>query len=119
MAFTKKKRKEIEALVFKVFDILDKTKSNTERYKKYFKGLNDKRFTSWATKFLKDPEEHFFLEVLPYKNEPHLKDIKRAANVLKIPLEEIVTYPHLGGIQTPQPVPVGWVFVKRKNCALH
>ena len=114
MAFTKKKRKEIETLIFLVFDKLDKTNLNTKKYKDFFKGLNDKRFTSWATKFFKDPEENFFLEVLPYKNEPHLKDIKKAANVLKIPLEEVVTFPHLGGVQTPQKVPVGWVFVKRK-----
>jgi len=107
MAFTKKKRKEIETLIYSIFDKLDKTNENTDRYKTFFKNLNDKQFTSWATKFLKDPEENFYLEVLPYKNEPHLKDIKKAADILKIPLEETVTFPHLGGIQTPKPVPVG------------
>ena len=109
----KEKRKKIETLVYKTFEILDKTGENTDRYKAFFSSLSDKEFEKWANDFLKDPEENFFLEVLPYKNEPGLRDIYKALEYLKIPTREKVTFKHLNGVSTSSPVPVGYVICKR------
>lgn len=113
MAFTKKKRKEIEDKVLKTFSILDKTGENLKRYQEFFKGMDDKQFSSWINKFLKDDDFNFVLEVVPFKNEPNLKAIQKAANFLKVPLEEVVTFNHLGGVQTKEKVPVGYILIKR------
>jgi len=107
MKFTKKKRKLIEEKVLKSFKLLDKTGLNEKTYKTFFKSLDDKQFTKWADSFFKDEEENFFLEVLPYKTEPKMADIKKAADYLKIPLNEYVYFNHLDGTRTAKPVPVG------------
>jgi hypothetical protein len=111
--FTKSKRKKIEEKVLKVFSILDKTNLNEEKYKNFFKSLSDKKFQDWANSFFADPDANFFLEAVPYKNEPSLDEIKEAAKLLNLPLEERVTFPHEDGIKTDKPVPVGYIIVKR------
>jgi hypothetical protein len=113
MPSVKEKRKKITELVYKVMDKLDKTKENSDRYRKFFDSLSDAEFSKWAEAFFKNPDENFFLEVLPYKNEPKLKDILDALKILNIPSREYVTCHHLGGITTKQPVPVGYVLCKR------
>jgi len=109
----KEKRKEITSLIYKVFDALDKTHENTDRYKAFFEKMTDAEFSKWADSFFKNPDENFFLEVLPYKNEPNLRDILKALGILHIPAREYVTFRHLNGVCTRQPVPVGYVLLKR------
>ena len=113
MASLREKRKKIEELVFSVLDTLDKLKENSAKYREFFKSMTDDQFKHWADKFFKDPEANFFLEVLPYKNEPNLRDIYKALRILGIPTREKVTFKHLNGVTTSKPVPVGYVFCKR------
>jgi hypothetical protein len=113
MAIGKEKRKRIEGLVLEVFKTLDRTGGNHERYKAFFASMDDKAFDLWCKRFLNDPEENFYLEVLPYKSEPHITDIKKAADILGVPLEERLTLRHQGGVKTPHPVPVGYLMLKR------
>jgi hypothetical protein len=108
-----KERKEIEDLVYGFFRIIDPSGHNEKKYKEYFGGLDDKEFTKWADDFFKDEEAHFFLEALPYHNEPTLPIIKKAAQFLDIPLDEYICFPHLGGVITAEQVPCGVLFLKR------
>jgi len=109
----KEKRNKIQNMIYKTFEILDKTGENTERYKTFFSKMSDKDFEKWITGFLKDPDENFFLEVLPYKNEPNLREIYKALKFLNIPTREVVTFHHLNDISTSKPIPVGYVLCKR------
>jgi hypothetical protein len=89
------KRKKIEALVYKVFDQLDKTKANTKKYKDFFNKMTDKEFDTWAKKFL-EGDDNLQLEILPWKNEPSMDDIQGCAKSIGLPLEEYVYFRHEG-----------------------
>lgn len=89
------KRKKIEALVYKVFDQLDKTKANTKKYKDFFNKMTDKEFDIWAKNFL-EGDDNLQLEILPWKNEPSMDDIQGCAKSIGLPLEEYVYFRHEG-----------------------
>ena len=99
-------RKRAETMVIRVFDELDRSGKNSERLRKFFDSMDEKSFMRWAREFAADPEDFFTLEVLPW-GEPGIPDIERAAAVIGVPLDERVTFPHLGGQTTLEPVPVG------------
>lgn len=113
----KKRRKAIESKVLEVFNTLDKSGKNGEKQAAIFKGMTDAQFDSWYTGFMADPDAHFYIEVTPYDNEPTLKDIKAAAKVINVPLEEYVYYPHeaVDGkpVRSAKKVPVGYLHLKR------
>jgi len=114
---TTSKRKKIEDMVLKTMNLLDKTGKNGEKYKGFFKSMSNTQFTTWIKKFMKDENEHFYLEIIPYENEPDLKTIKKAANFLNVPLEEYVYYKHDGNkdepIRSKTKVPVGYLHLRR------
>lgn len=96
-----KKRKLIEEVILQVFSLLDDTGKNTKKYKDEFDSYSDEDFHKYIYTFLSDPEKNFFLEVSPYDNEPILADIEKAANYLKVPLEEVVYLKHDGNQNDP------------------
>ena len=106
-----KKRKEIEDLIYSTFNILDKTGTNTKKYKGIFSKMNDDQFNKYMKEFLNDNDENFYLEIEPFEREPHIEDIKKALDFLKVPVEEYVYFPHLneGGepIRTKDRIIVG------------
>lgn len=84
------KRKEVENLIYKVFDTVDKTKTNSDYYREIFSKMNDKEF------------ENFFRRRLPlrfhydiFKVEPKMPDIFDAFKILKKPLIERINLPHV------------------------
>ena len=105
------KRKQAEKIIYDTLNILDKTGRNTDAYKKKFSKMNDKEFDKFMIDFLKDPSQQFYLEVEPFENEAGIKDIKKAADYLGVPLEEYVYMPYASEgdahIRTAHPVPVG------------
>jgi hypothetical protein len=111
LATVKEKRKRIEEVVLTTMSLMDKTKLNTEKYEKFFKSMNDDQFSKWINKFLKDPELNFYMEFLPYKNEPVLQDLIDAGKYLKCPLDEYIYLKHDGNKDNPvrsaYKVPVG------------
>lgn len=111
------KRKKVEELILKTFSLIDPTGANTKKQKEFFSKMNDKQFDTWFKGFLKDPKANFYMELLPYKNEPTLKEIKDAADFLKVPLEEYVYFRNDGNKENPlrtrDRVPVGFLNLKR------
>lgn len=105
------KRKQIEAMIYEFFSTIDITGENTKKYKELFSKMSDEQFNKYMKKFLYDDSQNFYLEVLPNKNEPTLKLIKKCADKLGIPLDEYVYYRHDGDkdkpIRTAYKVPVG------------
>jgi hypothetical protein len=113
----KEKRKKIETLIYGTASRFDKSGRNTKKFKEFFGKMSDEQFTKWANKFFKDDEENFYFEVLPYKNEPILKDIQEAANYLGIELEEYIYYrsgdDKDNPVRSAYKVPTGWIMTKR------
>lgn len=90
MEINPKARKEAEARVYKIMDILDKTGSNTEYYKKLFASMSDEQFYKF---FKKDFPLRFHMR--PFEIEPGMPEFTKAAKELNIPLFEKVYLPYL------------------------
>lgn len=111
------KRKRIEALVLEVMGKLDRTGENARRYEAQFKTMSDAQFDAWAKRLATDEDFHFYLAVLPYKNEPTLDDVEAAAKVTGTQLHQYVYFRHDGAKDNPVRsavrVPVGYIHVRR------
>jgi hypothetical protein len=107
-------RKSAEAIVLSVMGILDATGANKARWKSHFQGMTDTQFIRWSRDFLEDPDSYFDLEVQPLGGEPGLGEIRKAAKIVNVPLEEHVWVSHGGSrVRTPGPVPCGYLYLKR------
>ena len=99
MAITKKQRKDVEMMIYKVMDLLDPTEQNSNWYKAKFKNMNDKQF------------EEYFKQVWPIKFqarafeiEPKMDQICRALDFLHVPLMEDLYMPFLYKNKDNEPV---------------
>ena len=85
-----KLRKEVEAIIYQFFDILDKTKTNSEHYKKKFAKMDNKQFMKFIS--LKFP---YRFHQKPFVIEPTMTDIREACDFIGVPLMETVYFPYL------------------------
>lgn len=90
MELTKKKREEIEALIFKVFDAIDPSKTNTEHYKQLFSNMTNEQFLKFIS--LRFPYRY---HEKPFVTEPDMADIEKGCNILGVPLMEKLNLPYL------------------------
>ena len=111
------KRKRIEALVLSVMSEMDKTGANTERYKRTMGAMSNTQFAAWLDEFDRDEDHHFYLEVIPFHNEPSLEQIERAAKLVDVALHQYIYFRHDGADDNPVRsrvrVPVGHLHVRR------
>jgi len=114
---TPAKRKKMEDKILKSIAIADKSGINVDKYKRFFKSMSDEKFDKYMKKFLYSEDDHFYLEILPNKNEPSLKDIKELLDFLKVPLNEYVYFSHDGQkddpLRTMYEVPIGYIHLRR------
>lgn len=94
-----KQREQVEMLVYKVMDALDPSGTNSSHYKEKFANMTDAQFN----KFLKTTFP-FRFHSRPFEIEPTMKNIKKAADVLGVPLTEKVALPYL--YESPNGKPV-------------
>ena len=118
MAMTPEKRAKMENLIYKFFTAFDKSNTNTNYYKEFFGLMSDAKFDQWFKDFFENPKAYLILNIVDYENSIKIEDIERAANVLKVPLFENVYTPHITMdkdrvICTKEPVPVGYLNIKR------
>lgn len=112
------KRNKIEALVYRTFDLLDPSGRNTTKYKELLGSMSDKKFDEFIKYLLANENEYLTFEVVDYEIDLDLKNIRKAAELLKIDLFEYVAQPFVNGDTnnppiTPNPVPVGYLHIKR------
>ena len=113
-----KKRASMENLIYKFFKAMDKTGENTKKYKEMFKPMTEAKFKSFFKEFFENEYHYLILEMVDYERTVTIEDIEDAAKVLNVPLYEYVTFPHITmdkehPIVTVQPVPVGYIHIKR------
>jgi hypothetical protein len=124
MAMTPEKRAKMENLIYNFFSAFDKTNTNTNYYKDFFGTMSDAKFDQYFSEFFENPKAHLILNIKDYENTIKMEDIERAAKVLKIPLFENVYMPHITMdndkvICTKEPVPVGYLTIKRTQQTLN
>lgn len=114
------KRKKMEDLVLLVLQAIDPSGKNKEVYAKKMSEMSITQFSEWVDKMRSTETaegEHFYLQTVPYLNEPTLSDIEKAAGILDLKLHQYVYFKHDGcsddPVRTKIRVPVGYLSIRR------
>lgn len=111
------KRDKITNFILECIGIVDRSKLNVEKYKRFFESMSDSEFKTYMDDFTSDPNKNFYLELLPNKSEPSIEDIEKLLKRLGIPKEEYVYFRHDGDKDDPmrsrEECSVGYVNVRR------
>lgn len=83
-------RQKAEALIYKTFDALDPTGSNTKFWKELFSGMSDDEFKKFTARTMP-----YRLQTSAFRYEPSTQNIIDTFKVLNIPLLEDVYHPYL------------------------
>ena len=118
MALTKAKRKQMEDLVYNVFNALDPSKTNTEKYKSMFSNMSDAQFDKYFKTIFNDDNKYLIFDIVDFEHDVTIDKLEKAASVLKIPITEYVAMPHVNNdkqnpVTTKTPVIVGYLHLKR------
>jgi hypothetical protein len=117
MAMTPAKRERIVELVVNFMNAMDATGKNGARYARELGSLSDGELGEMLERMRASDEEHFYLEVTPFNNEPSLEQIEAAAEMVGVKLHEYVYFRHDGTkddpVRTRFRVPVGYLHVRR------
>lgn len=117
-------RKEIEQLIYDVFDAIDPSGTNTQKYRSHFEGMSDAEFEKFMKSFLKNDEEQFILDIVEFEHDLSMDKCEKAAKVLGIPLMEYVYMPWLtmdkeNVVVSKEKCLVGYINVKRPQQMVH
>lgn len=118
MVMTKPKRKKMEDLIYRVFDDLDPSKTNSSKYREKFKKMSDDKFDKFFKSLFAEPEHYLVLDTVDYERDLRIENVEKAAKTLNIDLLEYVAMPFSNmDIDHPEltkfPVPTGHVHIKR------
>jgi NADH dehydrogenase/NADH:ubiquinone oxidoreductase subunit G len=114
----KNKRKKMEELIYKVFNVLDPSGSNTEKYKEMFGDMSDNMFDTFFRNLFKNENQYLILETIDYEKDLQLEDVEKAAKILNVPLFEKLVMPFVNmdkdkPVVSKYEVPVGYAHLKR------
>lgn len=90
MSIDNKKREEVEKLIYKIFDTIDPSKTNSDYYREIFSKMNNEEFYKFMERRL---PFRFHQEV--FKIEPKMYQIVDAFKILNKPLLEKLNLPHI------------------------
>ena len=110
---TKKKIEEIKEFIYKGFDIIDKSDTNTDYYKNLFDNMTDEEFEKFLAK--KYP---FKFQMKQSVTEPRMADIVKACDYTGVPLLEKIYLPYYYKNSKGEPVKtakcmVGYQHIKK------
>lgn len=117
-------RKEIEKVIYDVFDALDPSGVNTTKQRNTFENMSDQEFAKFMKEFLDNEEENFILDIVEFEYSLKMENCEAAAKIINVPLMEYVYMPHLSMdkkqvVVSKQPCLVGYINVKRTQQLLH
>jgi len=112
------KRKVFMKKLTSVIDILDPSGDNSKLYHNLFDKMSDKEFDKYIKEFFEDEDQNLYLEIVEFERDLTLDNIFKCSEFMKVPLFENVCVPYLtydmNNIPvTPEPVPVGYIHIKR------
>ena len=93
----------MENLIYEVFDALDDSEVNSNKYGEMFDAMSDAQFDSFFKTLFKDEDAYLTLDVVDYERTLKMENIEKAAKILDIPLFEKVIMPHVN-MDTKNPV---------------
>lgn len=73
------KRAEISKFLIQLYNHLDPTGKNTQKFKNQTDKLTDAQFIALFTSIVNDPKKHLYLEIEAFVNEPDYETIEKAA----------------------------------------
>lgn len=85
-----KNREKAEEIIYKVFDTVDKTHTNSDYYKKLFATMSDDDFKKFCARRLP-----FRFHIKAFSVEPKMPDIIEALKVINVPLLEKIKLPYV------------------------
>jgi hypothetical protein len=95
----KEKRKKITDFLTNLYDKLDNTKKNTNKFIGLTEKMTDNQFIAYFTSLINDPKKHLYLEIEAFVNEPNYETVEDAAyNIVGdeyCHLYDYIVYPHL------------------------
>ena len=111
-------RAKMEKMIYDFFSAIDKSGTNTKRYKNLFEPMTDNQFKNYFKELFANEDAYLILDIVDYEHSVSLQDIEKASKVIKTPLYEYVTLPHLTmdkehAVTSKEPVPVGYILEKR------
>lgn len=114
----KKKRKEMEDLIYGFFDLFDPSGRNTDYYKNKFKNMSDADFDYYFKQLFAQDDPYLTATMVDYENPVELPNIEKAADFLDVPLFEKVVLPYASEdpnnpIITKHECLVGYLNIKR------
>lgn len=77
-----RKRKEITDFLVKLYDTIDKTKKNSQKFLDMTKNMSDSQFIAFYTSLINDPKRHLYVEIEAFENEPDYQTLEKAADVV-------------------------------------
>lgn len=116
-------RQKMESLIYRFFNAIDPSKTNTKKYKALFEPMTDAQFKKYFKDMFNNKYAYLILEIVDFEHTVSMENVEAAAKVLDIPLYEYVTLPHLTmdkehAVTTKVPVPVGYINEKRTQQTL-
>ena len=114
----KKKRKEMEDLIYGFFDLFDPTGRNTEYYRNKFKAMDDNQFDKYFKLLFAQDDPYLTATMVDYENPIKIENIEKAAEFLNVPLFERVVLPYASSdpnnpVITKHECMVGYLNIKR------
>lgn len=114
----KKKRKEMENLIYGFFDLFDPTGRNTEYYRNKFKDMDDNQFDKYFKLLFAQDDPYLTATMVDYENPVKIENIEKAAEFLNVPLFERVVLPYASSdpnnpVITKHECMVGYLNIKR------
>jgi len=114
----KAKMTKMKNLIYTVFDALDPSGENSDKYRNIFDKMNESQFDTFCKKFFKNENDYLILDIVDYERDLTMDAIEKAAKILGVPLFERVIIPFANMDKnspevTKYEVPVGYANIKR------
>lgn len=92
------KRQEITNFIVELYDTIDPTKSNSDKFIRDTEKLSDTQFIALMNSIVEDPKKHLCIEMEAFVNEPDYDKLEKAADVVGdeyCHLYDYIAMPHL------------------------
>lgn len=114
----KKKRKEMEELIYNFFDLFDPTGRNTDYYRNKLGNMTDGEFDQYFKLLFAQDDPYLTATMVDYENPILIENMEKAADFLNVPLFERVVLPYASPdpnnpIITKHECLVGYLNIKR------
>jgi hypothetical protein len=114
----KKKRQEMEELIYGFFDLFDPTGRNTDYYRNKLSGMTDGEFDQYFKLLFAQDDPYLTATMVDYENPVLIENMEKAADFLQVPLFEKVVLPYASTdpnnpIITKHECLVGYLNIKR------